>query len=163
MPLFRKRSSSAEDMPSKRGRGRPPKNDPEVTVPPSSRRQFRGREIKLSTTTAIIILLLALVPAVYFYKQNRDAKSVNLNQTQNSQNEVNDIVAKAGKHALLPTDETPTLATVTDPDKLKNQSFFDQAIRDDKVLIYNQAKRAILYRPSLDKIIETAPIGATKR
>ena len=58
----------------------------------------------------------------------------------------------------LPTDETPTIATIADKDKLKDQPFFSKAENGDKILAFNKAMLAILYRPSVNKIINVAPI-----
>ena len=55
--------------------------------------------------------------------------------------------------------ETPTIATVVDATKLKDQAFFANAQNGDRVLMFPQAKKAILYRPSTKKIIEVAPIN----
>ena len=55
--------------------------------------------------------------------------------------------------------EVPTVATVSDVSKLKNQAFFANAKNGDKVLIYQNAKKAILYRPSSNKIVEFGPIN----
>ena len=60
---------------------------------------------------------------------------------------------------MLPTGETPTIATVTDASKLKDQAFFTNAVTGDKVLIYTNAKKAFLYRPSTNKIINIAPVN----
>jgi hypothetical protein len=68
------------------------------------------------------------------------------------------LVEKVGKHMFLPTNEIPSLATVTDPKKLQAQSFFADAKKGDKVLIYSEAKKAILYDPVADKIVTIAPI-----
>ena len=60
---------------------------------------------------------------------------------------------------LIPTGEEPTIATVSDPAALKNQSFFSSSAKGDKVLIFTQAGKAVLYRPSINKIVEVAPIN----
>lgn len=72
--------------------------------------------------------------------------------------EAQQVIAEVGKTVDLPKDEIPTVATVSDPSKLKDQPFFAEAQLGDKVLIYAQAKRAILYRPSTHKIIGIAPL-----
>jgi hypothetical protein len=60
---------------------------------------------------------------------------------------------------VLPENEQPTIATVTDPSKLSGQSFFAHAKVGDRVLLYAAAKKAILYDPNINKIIEVAPIN----
>ena len=60
---------------------------------------------------------------------------------------------------VLPEDEIPTVATVSDPEKLKEQPFFSDAKKGDKVLIYANAKKAILYDPMANKIVTVAPIN----
>ena len=66
------------------------------------------------------------------------------------------------KLMVLPTDETPTMATVSDPEKLKNQAFFVNAKVGDKVLIYTKARKAILFSPSQNKIIEVSPLNVNQ-
>lgn len=78
--------------------------------------------------------------------------------TQAAVAEVTQLTEEVGKLMLLPQ-ENPTVATVTDTEKLRNQPFFTNAQNGDKVLIYNNAKKAILYRPSAKKIIDVAPIN----
>jgi hypothetical protein len=69
------------------------------------------------------------------------------------------LVEKIGILVFLPKDETPTLATVSDPELLKNQPFFADAKKGDKVLIYTNAKKAILYDPVANKIVNMAAIN----
>lgn len=104
---------------------------------------------------AVIILIFALLPSIYFYKQYKNSQ----NPTTKTQNEVADLVAKIGKLYVLPQNENPTVATVSDKNKLKDQPFFANAENGDKVLIYTKSQKAILYRPSINKIIEVAPVN----
>ena len=76
--------------------------------------------------------------------------------------ETNDLVQELSTLIDLPTGETPTLATVTDKDKLASQSFFKNAQNNDKVLIYVKSGKAILYRPSTHKIIDVSVVNITK-
>ena len=71
---------------------------------------------------------------------------------------VEDIVQRVGKLMVLPEGETPTLAGVSDPNALGGQEFFKNAKVGDVVLMYGASRRAILYDPTANKIIEVAPI-----
>lgn len=102
------------------------------------------------------LVVVALGAAVYFYTQ--------LNQLQQdpqkvAQKESKTLVAKVGKLIVLPEGEEPTVATVTDPNLLRDQPFFANAKTGDKVLIYTNARKAILYNPEENKIIEVAPVN----
>lgn len=111
---------------------------------------------------AIIVFLVALAAAGYFFWQYKQTKeqfaALKNNPEQAAAAEKADLIAKVGKLAALPQGEDPTIATVTDPDKLKDQEFFAKAQKGDKVLIYTKAKKAFLYNPSSNKIIEIAPV-----
>jgi hypothetical protein len=108
----------------------------------------------------VTFLTLAFLGAaglsVYLYLENQELKK---DPQLMAQKEVEELVLEVGQFLVLPADETPTIATVTDPAKLQEQSFFMNAEVGDKVLLYTNAKKAILYRPSTQKIIEVAPIN----
>lgn len=117
---------------------------------------------KLVIPIAIGIVVLVLVIGGLFYYQSRN-NQVSSNDSQAaqkvSQEEVKKLVAEVGKLIALPEGEDPTIATVTDIEKLRDQPFFQKAKNGDKVLIYTQAKKAILYDPQAKKIIDVAPIN----
>ena len=69
------------------------------------------------------------------------------------------LIAQIGKLVVLPEGEVPTIATVSDPEKLQDQAFFANAKRGDKVLLYPTSKKAILYNPLNNKVVEIAPIN----
>ena len=102
------------------------------------------------------IAVIAIILAGYFYVQ---LSKLQRNPQEVAQQEVSDLVSKVSKLLVLPAGETPTVATVSDPSALKDQPFFALAVKGDKVLIYAQAKKAILYSVSLNKIIDIAPLN----
>lgn len=116
---------------------------------PRKKSAFTARNVIL---VLVILLFIAIGAGVFFYQK------ANGNPQQQSQQELKQTVAAVGKLMVLP-DETPTLATVSDPEKLKDQAFFKNAHTGDKVLIYANAQKAILYSPSLNKIVEVAPVN----
>jgi hypothetical protein len=67
------------------------------------------------------------------------------------------IVSRVRRLMAIP-DETPTVATVTDPGRLKDQPFFSNAKLGDKALIFSAAQKVILYDPGADRIINVAPL-----
>ena len=113
----------------------------------------------LKSQLYVILAVLVVVSAgmaFYFYRQLSQLKN---NPQVVAQKEVQEVVAEVSKVMVLPTGEEPTVATVSDPEKLKGQAFFVNAQKGDKVLIYTNARKAILYRPSEGKIIEVAPLN----
>lgn len=107
----------------------------------------------------IIILAVAISLAFYFYLQNKKTQALLKNPNQVSEAEAKSLIEKVGILMELPSNEQPTIATVSDKTKLADQPFFKHAQNGDKVLIYTQSKKAILYRPAMNKIIEVAPIN----
>lgn len=78
-----------------------------------------------------------------------------LSQIPMAQVEAIALSEKVGKLMSLPTDEQPIIETVTDLTLLKDKPFFVKAEIGDKVLIYEKAAMAILYRPSKNIMINT--------
>jgi hypothetical protein len=120
------------------------------------------KNLSWKTWTIIVVVLALAAGAGYFSWQYSEAKKDvdRLSNPQEAAKVANaELIASVSRHTEVPQGETPTIATVTDASKLKSQAFFAKAVNGDKVLIYTQARRAILYRPSTDKIIEIAPIN----
>jgi uncharacterized protein YneF (UPF0154 family) len=119
-----------------------------------------NKTLKLLLVIVLILVALAAgASAYYFYAKYQDLKK---NPERIAQEETQVLVEKVGKLMELPN-ETPTIATVLDKSKLKDQPFFKNAENGDKVLVYIGAKKAILYRPSTDKIIEVAPLATENK
>lgn len=128
---------------------------------------LRPMAIKLPSfriKTIIIILIIFIVAAVaaapsyYFYKQYQKVQTLLKNPTEAGKIEIKELMKKVSKLMDLPKGEDPVVAVVTDKEKLKDQPFFNKAEIGDRVLIFSNAKKAILYREKANKIIEVAPI-----
>ena len=127
---------------------------PQVTLWEKIKNIFAQKQ-QLFIWVPVIVAVLALGTAFYFYTKLQAAQ----NPQAVAQKELQAVIAKVGKLIVLPENETPTLATVSDPEKLQGQAFFANAKKGDQVLIYTNAKKAILYDPSQNKIVEVAPVN----
>jgi len=110
---------------------------------------------------AVFVLLLLATSsgtAYYFYSKYQVAQDKLDNPEIAAQTEVRILTDQISKIMVLPTDEEPTVATVLEKEKIQDQPFFTNAENGDKVIIYTKAMKAILYRPTENKIIEVAPI-----
>jgi hypothetical protein len=122
------------------------------------RKSFRVRWTRSNIVTAALVVLLVCVSA-YFYNRSRQAELQLSGDNVAAQQAVKRVVKKVSGHMILPTDEQPTLATVSDVTKVRDQPFFTHAQNGDQVLVYTQTRKAILYRPSADRIVEVAPLS----
>lgn len=116
---------------------------------------MQNKHHKIISILIIFIAIIALGFGGYFYYK--------LKQFQNTpkdlkEKEVTTLIEKVSSHYLFPLDENPTVATVSDPLALKDQSFFTTSEKGDKVLIFSKLGKAILYRPSIDKIIDITSV-----
>lgn len=106
-----------------------------------------------------IVILVAIAVSLYFYSKYYAAQQLLKNPNLVAQQQTSQLISQVGRLMELPKNETPTIATVNDITKLKDQPFFANAENGDKVLIYTNAKIAILYSPAAGKIINVAPVN----
>jgi hypothetical protein len=125
---------------------------------------------RLATLIGVVFMVLVIAAAAaaagYFYiqyqKTQKEIQTIRTdpNAVQKATAEENKkLIAEIGKLIDLPQGEDPTVATITDIDKLKDQPFFNKAKNGDKVLIYTIAKKAILYDANQKKILDVAPVN----
>ncbi len=111
----------------------------------------------------LILLLLAVVGVSYGgYRIYQRTFAQSPDAAAETEKEIAEVVQKVGVLTELPTDQIPVLATVTEKEKLVAQPFFARAENGDKVLFYTALGRAILYRPSTNKIIDMTVIAVNE-
>ena len=125
------------------------------TVKTPSKKFYRKRSVHVGA----FIILFIVISSILGYLQLQKLKDSPSEAGKLSNQEVKNLVKELGDKMVLPENETPTIATVTDISKLEGQPFFRNAKNGDKVIIYGSTKEAILYRPSIHKIIAVSPIN----
>jgi hypothetical protein len=140
---------------------KPPEQErvaPHVPAPelPKKRRAKRGPLL------AAIFIFLAGVGTGYVLKPSPEMQPPVETYappagTKPAPNTQTDIVKAVASLIQLPS-EAPSLATVTDLAPLKDQEFFADAAVGDVLLLFPQTRRAMLYRPSENKLIQVAPL-----
>ena len=139
-------------MPPKFTANSPEPADMTITPPAVASRHFS----KIGPIVLFILALLFLGSTTFYYRESTKLKRSSEEVARES---VMELVNKVSQLIVLPAGETPTVATVTDPEKLKaEQAFFANASLGDKILIYTVARKAFMYSPKLNRLIEVAPI-----
>ncbi len=105
----------------------------------------------------VLFVVLAIGFGYYFIQYKKLTKDPNAEAKAKTEAAVKAI----GALAIIPNDPNTVLANVTDVTKLKGQSFFNDAQNGDEILIFPAAMRAVLYRPSVNKIVNIGPLAST--
>ncbi len=119
-------------------------------APGTQKKQSRVRQnqTKVIVILSVIGLSIIALSGVLIVKHNRNL----------DYNNVKVVTARVSRHVVLPTDEEPALATVTDSNKLTS-SFKGKVENGDKLIIYQNNKKAIVYRPSIDRVVTIEPVA----
>jgi len=120
---------------------------------------FKDRNLALIAALSVMTLISCGVAVHYrlAYIRLQEAQSVAAPASMDL-SEADRLKAEVARLVALPNEE-PVIATVTDPSLLTGQTFFATAKAGDKVLIFTESKKAILYDPTAKKILEVAPLG----
>jgi hypothetical protein len=103
------------------------------------------------------VALISLFFGYYAHNYLAGKKVVEKSASLSLQDEKQRIVDAISRSMELPSGESPIVAAVTDVEKLRDQSFFPDAQVDDQLIMYSDAKKAIVYRLSSEKIVDIIP------
>lgn len=112
----------------------------------------------------VVILLIVLALGYWLYSSpywplTKSGEMTKEQQEKIYLKEVSELTTKISKHLLLPTDEVPEIRTIQDAKAATEaQSFFVGTQNGDKVLVYVQARKAIVYSPERDIIVNVGPV-----
>lgn len=118
-----------------------------------SHKQPHHVSLRLLVIVVVAVFLVVVATAGFFAMQFFSLKSEGTDDETTKR-----VVSKVESLYVLPEGE-PTVAKVQDKEKLAQQSFFSQAKNGDYVLIYSDAKLALLYREEINKLVNVGPIA----
>jgi hypothetical protein len=131
--------------------------------PEGEERAKSEKTSKLRIALPWFLLLLALVGGLIgtmYYKNQVDVAKADPDTIKREKNqaETDRVLTALKKVLFIGESEAPTVARVEDPEKLKksNETFYKDVQKNDYLVIY--PKRAIIYRESINQIINIAPI-----
>lgn len=119
----------------------------------------KGRRI--FTTLGLTILTIVIVTAIYLSVQNKKNEFRTVNDPQKAKEVALSLKETVSKIYVVPP-EDPTVATVTDKKVLPQNSFYAKAENGDKILIFEASQKILLYRPSINKVVDVAEIESPK-
>ncbi len=120
--------------------------------------EVKKSELDPRKITAILVLLflIASVTTAFFYNE---ARRLEQDPAKINQERVAALVSRVEKLIVLPEGELPTVATIADIAPLAGNPFFARAKVGDHVLFYTAARRAFLYDPTANIIVEVASLN----
>lgn len=129
-----------------------PAVQPKFVARPNKPKFPKSRLIKGFKIFSALVAIVAVGFLIWQYVEARkDVKR--LSDPQKAGQLVNDeLTDRVSKLTIVPKDEKPTIANVSDASKLKDP-LFALAENGDKVVYYTNARRLIIYRPSTNVII----------
>ncbi len=136
---------------------------PNLKVEKAPRIRLSKKYISRVLVLAVIVALAAVAfmiyrnPAILGPLQGFRVGPVSLPKADPTE-EAKKVAAQVGKLMKLPDGEIPTVVSVVDISKLKDQPFFRNGKNGDKLLIFAASGRAILYDPKANLIIEVGPL-----
>lgn len=125
----------------------------EIRPRANSRGVMRARR-PVGRLPTLLVLALLLGGGVYYAFSEHVITASPGTQVGGVVSEKEEIIKVVRELIALPGREVPAYGVITDPMQLVGQPFFKNARRDDVVLVFTSAKRAVLFRPSTGQIIE---------
>lgn len=128
--------------------------------------------LKRSVLKKTILLAAFVLPVValaafggYYFKKYNDLKNNPVTAQAAAEAEEKRTIDAVTKLYDLPDDEKAVIASVQDVELLKKQypGYFDKAEVGDKLLLYEKAALAILYRPKTNQLIRVSPLQVQKQ
>ncbi|MBD3238486.1 MAG: hypothetical protein GF332_02515 [Candidatus Moranbacteria bacterium] len=112
----------------------------------------------------VVVFIGSVVALIWFVRSYKQA-AAEIEQLKSPEGrkavelqEVDRVLEQVKRHLIIP-DEKPAMALIEDADNLATkEAFYQGAKNGDRILIFAKAKKAVIYRPDQDKIVNVGPI-----
>lgn len=116
----------------------------------------------LSKNKIVVFISILIIFIVLFVVVKQQIQNTKLEIAKTQQKPVvespKDLLAAVSKHIILPNGD-PAIFVIQDPATLiTQQPFFVGAQKDDRLLVYTVAGKAIIYSPSRDILVNVGPV-----
>ena len=118
----------------------------------------RDKKLTMALTGCCVIIVALVVLVGFLLLGNKDSNSGD--SKAKDKKESGRVVKEVGELYIVPTGEEPTVAAIKDKTKLSQQEFFKDAQNGDYLIVYSKAGLALIYRESVDKLVNAGPINA---
>ena len=119
-------------------------------------RKKGGKSRKKRLLTVVIIALVVFGGAGFAGYKYMNTESYKQKRAETA---TKNLVKKIGKLMVLPEGQDPAVFNIEDPETLvAQQAFFKGAEQGDKLIVYPELSRAIIYSPKRDVIVNVGPI-----
>lgn len=139
-----------------------------VQVSPKEESASKGEAkltIRFSKKKLVVSVLVIVVALAGFlaYREYSHTKDVANDPELAKQEEIKKTIKDVASHVQFNGVDKAVVSTVNDNElaNLQKQDFFKEAQAGDKILVYAESKRVILFRPSLNKIVNMTQLSVT--
>lgn len=127
-------------------------------------KKFSGWRTRLTRRNIKLVLavlgVLAVGILVWQYLEAKSELNRYTDPVKAVEKESKDLVSQVGQVMVLPQGEQPVPAEVSDESRFANNPAFEGVKNGDKLLIYQEKRKVIIYRPSTNQIVNVITVAA---
>ena len=140
----------------------------ETSAPAGGSNATSSKDKKMSMRTLLLLVVIVLVVLFAWAEKQRRNTAKQLQTTQSELEQIKSSTEQSGQEAAdqvltkvralidVPTDPKPTVATISDVEKLKEANEFFKTAENGDYLILT-ANRAVIYDPDRNIVLDVAP------
>lgn len=136
-----------------------PETDKPSNSDSSNKRSKKSVKNKLLGFVVFVILLGLAGGTVFLYTKYSETKkeveklSTVQGQQELSKTQTQALLGEMRQIIIMPDNEDPVVATITDINQLKDKEFYKDAQNGDRVVVFANAKKAYIYSPERKLIV----------